>query len=234
MDAWMQHGYRETTMQADVPSRAQFITKTYLHLLGAVMVLIAIEVVLFQTGAVATIAGALAGGRAFWLAILGGFAIVNWLASHVARTSMSRPAQYAALGTYIVAEALILALPLFVATKFYPGVLLPAALVTAIGFTALTAIVFVTREDFTFLRSILMWGGLIAFGAIVCSLIFGFQLGIFFTVAMIGFAGAAILYDTSNVLHHYSEDRYVAASLQLFASVVLLFWYVLRLFMQRD
>ena len=42
---------------------------------------------------------------------------------------------------------------------------------------------------------------------------------------------AAILYDTSNVLHHFPEDRYVGAALQLFASVALMFWYVLRLFM---
>ncbi len=51
---------------------------------------------------------------------------------------------------------------------------------------------------------------------------------------MIGLAGAAILYDTSKVLRDYPEDRYVAASLQLFASVALMFWYVLRLFMSRD
>ena len=48
---------------------------------------------------------------------------------------------------------------------------------------------------------------------------------------MIGLAGAAILYDTSNVLHHYPKDRYVAASLQLFASVALMLWYVLQLVM---
>ena len=46
-------------------------------------------------------------------------------------------------------------------------------------------------------------------------------------------AGGAILYDTSNVLHHYPQDRYVAAALQLFASVALLMWYVLRLVMSR-
>jgi FtsH-binding integral membrane protein len=51
---------------------------------------------------------------------------------------------------------------------------------------------------------------------------------------MIGLAGAAILYDTSNVLHHYPEDRYVSASLSLFASVAVLFWYVLRFFMASD
>ena len=49
--------------------------------------------------------------------------------------------------------------------------------------------------------------------------------------AMVALAGGAILYDTSNVLHHYPEDRYVGAALQLFASVALMFWYVLRLFM---
>ncbi len=51
---------------------------------------------------------------------------------------------------------------------------------------------------------------------------------------MIAFAGVAILYDTSNVLHHYPENRAVAAALQLFASVALMFWYVLRLFLSRD
>jgi hypothetical protein len=47
------------------------------------------------------------------------------------------------------------------------------------------------------------------------------------------FGGGSILYDTSNVLHHYPEDRYVAAALQLFASVALMLWYVIRLLMDR-
>ena len=51
---------------------------------------------------------------------------------------------------------------------------------------------------------------------------------------MIGYAGGVILYDTSNVLHHFPEDRYVAAALQLFAGIALMFWYVLRLFLSRE
>jgi len=39
---------------------------------------------------------------------------------------------------------------------------------------------------------------------------------------------------TSPVLHHFPEDRYVGAALQLFASVALMFWSVLRLFMSSD
>ena len=67
-----------------------------------------------------------------------------------------------------------------------------------------------------------------------CSLLFGWNLGTWLSVGMIVFAGAAILYDTSKILHHYEEDRYVAAALELFASVALMFWYVLQLFMSRD
>ena len=84
------------------------------------------------------------------------------------------------------------------------------------------------------MAGMLRWGGVLALVAIVSAVLFGFELGTWFSVAMVGFAGAAILYDTSNVLHHYPEDRYVAASLQLFASVAMMFWYILRIFMSRD
>ena len=63
--------------------------------------------------------------------------------------------------------------------------------------------------------------------------LFGFQLGTFFSVAMIALAGGSILYDTSNVMLRYPQDRHVAASLELFASVALMFWYVLRLLSSR-
>ncbi len=77
----------------------------------------------------------------------------------------------------------------------------------------------------------LRFGGVIALVAIVAAVFFGFELGTWFSVAMVGFAGAAILYDTSNVLHRYPEDRYISAALQLFASVAMMFWYILRMFM---
>jgi hypothetical protein len=114
---------------------------------------------------------------------------------------------------------------------YAPSMIASAAWVTLLGFGGLTAVVFVTRKDFSFLRGILCWGGIVALVLIAAGVIFGFELGTYFSVAMVAFAGAAILYDTSNVLHHYPEDRYVSAALQLFASVALMFWYVLRLFL---
>jgi FtsH-binding integral membrane protein len=169
------------------------------------------------------------------LLVLGGFILVNWLATRTATRSVSLGAQYMALAGFVVAEAVIFVPMLYIAQLYSGGgVIESAATVTLLGFGGLSMIAFWTRRDFSFLGALLGWVGLLALVAIVAAVLFGFELGTWFSVGMIGLAGAAILYDTSNVIHHYPEDRYVAAALQLFASVALMFWYVLRLFMSRD
>ncbi|HKS16184.1 MAG TPA: Bax inhibitor-1 family protein [Planctomycetota bacterium] len=221
-------------------SRARFIMRTYGHLLGAIFSFVGLEIFLFKSGMAESIFVALMGVP--WLVVLGAFMIIGWLASRVAHTVESLPAQYAALAVYVVIEAIIF-VPMLVFAEAQSmemtggsagGVIGSAALVTAIGFTGLSGVVYVTRKDFSFLRGILWWAFVVSVLAIVGGALFGFQLGTFFSVAMIALAGGAVLYDTSNILHHYPEDRYVGASLELFASIALMFWYVLRLFLSRD
>ena len=213
---------------ADVNRRATFVSRTYGHLTGAIFLFTLIQIALFQSGAAERIAQALLGVS--WLVVLGGFMIVGWLASHAAHRSMSLPSQYLALVAFVAAQAIIFVPLLYIADQVAPGAISSAAAVTFVGFGALTAVAFITRKDFSFLRGLLYWGFIVALILIVAGVLFGWELGIWFSVGMIAFAGAAVLYDTSNVLHHYPEDRYVAAALQLFASVALMFWYVLRLF----
>lgn len=215
----------------DAQTRGTFVSRTYAHLFGAVCAFILIETFLFKTGLAATIARTLLGVS--WLLVLGGFVVVSWLASRTAHMTASKGAQYAALAAYVVAESIIFVPLLYIADQVAPGAITSAAAVTFLAFAALTAVVFLTGKDFSFLRGLLFWGGIIALALIVGGVVFGFQLGTYFSVAMVGLAGAAILYDTSNVLHHYPEDRYIAAALELFASVALMLWYVLRLFMSR-
>ena len=216
----------------DVGSRARFIVRTYNHLFGAILLFAGLQVLLFKSGAAETIARALLSVN--WLLVLGGFVVVSWLASRAAHSAVSRGVQYLALIGFVCAEAIIFVPLLFVANYYAPGAIESAAALTLIGFAALTAIAFWTRKDFSFLGAILRWAMVLALLAIVGAVLFGFQLGTWFSVAMIGVAGAAILYDTSNILRHFPEDRYVAAALELFASVALMFWYVLRLFVSRD
>lgn len=216
---------------ASVEARARFISRTYNHLFGAIVAFAGTEYVLFKTGVAYAILEALVGTS--WLLVLGGFMVVSWLASRAANTATSMPAQYAALGGFVLAQAIIFVPLLALAENVAPGAIPSAGLVTMLGFAGLTAVAFTTRKDFSFLGGLLRWAGIVALVAIVAGVIFGFQLGTWFSVGMIGFAGAAILYDTSNVIHHYPEDRYVGAALALFASVALMFWYVLRIFIDR-
>jgi hypothetical protein len=51
------------------------------------------------------------------------------------------------------------------------------------------------------------------------SLVFGFSLGIVFSIGMVLRAAGQILYQTSQVLAHHDPCRHVAASLALFSSV---------------
>jgi hypothetical protein len=214
--------------QSSVDARAQFITRTYNHLMGSIVLFTLIEVWFFSTGMAETIAAAMMSGS--WLLILGGFMLVTWLATRASHNSESKPAQYAALFAVVAAYAVLFVPMLYIANSFADGTIESAALVTLLGFGGLTAVAFTTRKDFSFMAGALRYAGVLAIVAIVAALLFGFELGTWFSVAMVGFAGAAILYDTSNVLHHYPEDRYVGAALELFASVALMFWYILRIF----
>jgi len=215
--------------------KASFIRKTYLHLAGAVLAFTGIEIAIFNTPLADQIAAlVLRSGSIGWLGFLGVFMIAGWMARSMA-ASGSKSTQYVGLALYVSAQALIFVPLLYIAINYSsPSVLNNAVIMTLTLFAGLTATVFITRTDFSFLRIALTVGGFVAIGAILCGALFGFNLGMWFSVAMIVFACAAILYDTSNVLHHYREDQYVGASLQLFASVALLFWYILRLFMSRD
>lgn len=210
--------------------RSNFIWRCYAHVVGAILAFAGVELYLFQSGIAAAIAAPMFNN---WLLVLGGFMLASWGATHVAHRVQSKQAQYAALAGFIVVEALIFAPLLYIAGTMKPGIIDSAAGVTILGSGGLIATAMITRKDFSFLRGLLVWGGILAMVGIVASILFGFALGTWFSVAMIGFAGAAVLYDTSNIMHHYPEDKYVAASMALFASIALMFWYILRLFMGR-
>jgi len=215
--------------RAGSDSRSVFITRTYTHLVAGILGFILVELALFESGWAGQIARFMFGFN--WILILGAFMLTGWLATRTAQTSTSIGMQYFAYAVYVVAEALIFVPLLYIADAKAPGTIDSATLVTFMGTGGLMFVAHRTRKDFSFLRAILMWGGVLALVAIVGGAIFGFQLGTWFSVAMIGFAGAAVLYDTSNIINVYPEDRYVSAAMQLFASIALMFWYVLRLIM---
>jgi len=214
-------------------ARSTFIWKCYAHVVGALFALVGIGVSLFSSGAAYPIAQTMMQSP---IAVLIGFIALSWGAGHVAHRLESTAAQYAAFGAYVVLWAVMFVPLLAVALAMDPSgtMIQSAAGVTVVGCVGLIATAMITGKDFSFLRGILVWGFFIALMLIGASWLFGWNLGTWFSVGMIAFAGVAVLYDTSNIMHHYPENRYVAASMALFASIAMMFYYILRLFMSRD
>ena len=226
--------YNSSDTYDQVDRRSKFIAKTYFHLLGAIVAFGIISILMMKIGVSDKLLGLVQVHQYAWLGFLGGAVLVSWMATSLTENVSSKGPQYLGLALYVGVESVLFSVMFAVCVNSpYMGVniIWQAALITAAAFIALTGIVFVTRKDFSFMKSILMWIGVVAVIAILASILFGFQLGILFSVAMCAFAGGAILYETSNIIHHYDERQYIAAALSLFASVMLLFWYVLRIVM---
>ena len=150
-------------------------------------------------------------------------------------SNTSTAMQYLGLGIFVIAEAIIFVPMIFIAATYSDVTVIPKAGIVTLGlFLGITATVFITRADFSWLGPIVAIGGFAALGFIVASIIFGFSLGSIFAFVMVAFAGTAILYNTSQVLHQYNTSQHVAAALTLFAGIALLFWYILSIFSSRD
>lgn len=223
--------YLGPVAQASAEDRSNFIWKCYAHVVGAILAFAAIESYLIQSGLANNI---VVMSQNSPMLFLGAFVLVGWGGTHLAHRLESIQMQYAVFAVFIFIYAVVFSPLLLMATLYAPGMIDTAAGITVLASAGLIATVMITRKDFSFLRGLLVWVGMLALVGIFGSMIFGFHLGTWFSVAMIGFAGAAILYDTSNIMHHYPQDRYVAASMSLFASVAMMFFYILRLLMSRD
>jgi FtsH-binding integral membrane protein len=243
----MRYEMAPLAIESDRSERAAFIRRTYAHLAGAILAFLAIEAGIFA------VLRPMVGNASFdstltgmfrsqfsWLIVMVAFVGVSYLARYWANNGASPALQYAGLGLYVIAEALIFVPILWVAMILIPtaeggsafDLVGQAGILTLCLFAGLTSVVFFTGKDFSFLGPIIAIASFVALGVIVCAIIFGFSLGLLFSLAMIVLAAASILYDTSNIIHHFRTDQHVAAALGLFASVAMLFYYVLLALMQ--
>ena len=223
-----------TVAQAPAATRASFMVQTYLHLVGAILLFVGIEMIFFSSETIVGLAASvLQSGRLAWLGIMVLFVGAAALANRLAYSDQSPMVQYLGLALYAFIEAVIFLPLLLLAMMFAPEAIPQAAWATAIIFGLLSVAVFITRANFSFLRTGLLFGTFALVAIIIASMLFGFQISGIITWVGIALACGYILYDTSNVIHAYQPGQHVAAALALFASVMLLFWYVLRLFILR-
>ena len=218
-------------------AKVAFYKKTYAHVAGGVMAFYMIETLLLQSDIIKSFFYSLMGNGISWLLLLGAFMFITNYIEKTALKTADKNKQYLAYGIYILAEALIFVPLLGMVIDFVPNsseLLTQASIVTLTLFGGLTAVVFVTKKDFSFLKSALTIGFFIAMGLIIAGSLFGFNMGLWFSVGMCVLAGGSILYQTSNLVHKYTNEQYIPAAIGLFASLMLLFWYVIQLFLSRD
>lgn len=229
-------GYYQPVATLDPTTRGAFVVKVYQHLLFAIALFVGFEALLINLGVAEGMYNFLTGtGRGAWLLILGGFMVISWFSTQAAHDILNPSRQYLGMFAIAAGEALIFAPMLHYAFNVHEGgsgTVAAAAVITGMGFAGLTAVAMTTRRDLSWIRPIVMWGLMIALVMIVAGAIFGWHFGVWFSVGMIALAGGAILYQTQTIMRQYPTNAHVGASVQLFASVMLLFWYVLNLLMQ--
>lgn len=109
-------------------------------------------------------------------------------------------------------------------------VITAAFAMTALVFCGLSAYVLTTRKDMSFLRGFITAGFFVLLGATLVSIFFqisGLQLAI--SAGFVLFSSAAILYQTSEIIHG-GERNYIMATISLYVSIYNLFVSLLQIF----
>ena len=211
--------------------RSAFMSRVYTRLVAGIVAFVLIEAYLFATGLAVAITEFVLGTS--WLLILGGFMIVSWLANSVALKAATPGSQWGGYLLLVAANAVIFAPLLVLAELQVPGVIVAAGQYAIGAFIVLSVIAVRSARDFTWIGASLRWFAMLALAAIVLSVLFGFQLGTWFSLGMIGFAGAAILHDTQTILRDMPPGRETVAAMTLFSGLALMFWYLIRFFADR-
>ena len=229
--------YSDTPVAANAMAseRTAFIRRTYMHLAGAILAFTGIEYAIFKllpTQVLMNILGLFFHPASF-LIVFVAFIGVGYLARMWAFSGASQATQYLGLALYVLLEAIIF-IPIMAVCLLSPSLkeanILPnAAIMTLSMFAGLTLAVFTTRKDFSFLGPILSVACMLMFGLCIAAMFFGPQMGLFYSFIGVALACAYILYDTSNVLHHFRTDQHVAAALELFCSIAYLFMNIVRI-----
>lgn len=216
-------------------NRVAFMVKVYQHIGLALAAFIGFEFLLFSTGVAERMYDfVFGGGGVTWLLILGLFMVGSWMATQATADLTNPGRQYAGLFGQAALYAVLFAPVLYlVFNQDGAGDVWAAAVITGIGFAGLSAVAWTTRRDLSFMRPLIMWGGVAAIVLIIGAVIFGANLGTWFSVGMVALMGASILYSTQQIMRVYPEGAYVAGAVQLFSSLMTMFWYVLQLVSSR-
>ncbi|WP_372613525.1 Bax inhibitor-1/YccA family protein [Halomonas sp.] len=110
------------------------------------------------------------------------------------------------------------------------ALIMNALAMTGLTFIGLSAVALVTKKDFSFLSNFLMAGAIVLILAMVAAIVFQIPtLSLMVSAGFVLFASAAILYQTSEIVHRAGETNYILATITLYVSIYNLFVSLLAL-----
>lgn len=238
-----------------VSDRVSFLRKTYGHLGVSLLVFAGLTAALFKfapqlTWKLSTMFGT---GMVSMLILCAVLVFLMYGAERLAAHSTSRAMQYAGLGLGIALQTFMLMPLIWVLmlkfSSFSPAevlairaghmvpalnglaaeILIQAVVITMVIFVGLTAVVFITKKDFSFMRGALVVASFGAIGVIFASILFGFTLGALFSGFIVLLMAGYILYETSAIMKDYPPTAHVVAALVLFVTIATMFRAILRI-----
>jgi FtsH-binding integral membrane protein len=115
-------------------------------------------------------------------------------------------------------------------SQINPGSILAAGVLTVGIFGGLTAYVFVSKKDFSFMRGMVTTGLIVVILAGVVNIFLGSSaLGFGVAAATLLLFSGFVLYDTSNIIRRYPVNEYVAGALDLYLDAFNIFLALLRI-----
>jgi modulator of FtsH protease len=215
-----------TAADASVTDRIAFIRKVYALFFAAT--LFAIGGVLLGLAFPPLVSLAIEHPMMMFIAMIGGVMGAQAV-RHVPGVNL------AALFGFTTLTGVIISPVLYVIGRTNPASILQAGVMTVAIFGGLTAYVFVSRRDFSFLRGMVTVGLVVVIGAGLMNIFFVGSLGLGFAIsvaALLLFAGF-VLYDTSNIIRRYPTNEYVAGALSLYLDAFNIFLALLRILNRR-
>lgn len=211
-------------IEGSTAERLAFIRKVYGHFLGSLAITAAVTTAVMTSAPVLNLAGR------FWVVWMLLYLGLSMCSGWIARQGTGFG--YALLGLLSVATGLFFGPTiLFYAKVGGVGIVANALILTGSIFTGLTAYVFITRKDFSWMGAGLTAGLFLLIGVGIVSIFVPMGNTTNFLITLAGavlFCGF-ILYDTSNILHNYRTDQYVVATVAIYLDFVILFMKILRL-----
>ncbi|HYJ45863.1 MAG TPA: Bax inhibitor-1/YccA family protein [Pyrinomonadaceae bacterium] len=141
-----------------------------------------------------------------------------------------------ALFGFTTLTGVVIAPLLYIISLRNPASILQAGVLTVGIFGGLTAYVFLSKKDFSFLRGMLVTGLIVVILAGVLNMLIIGSSALYFAgaVATLLLFSGFVLYDTSNIIRRYPTNEYVSGALDLYLDAFNIFLALLRILNSRD